>query len=235
MSEKVAAGAQASTEAPAAGKPPAPQGGDGKAAAAAGEKPGEKAGEPKPGEAAAGTELKGKATADQGKAGEPGAQPKAPEKYELKVPEGGDAYIGTEDLKFIEEVARANDWTQQEAQAEITSAVERAQTREKGMAVKFLAELKGDQDYGGEKLETTQRLAKKAIDRIFPTGHRLRERFVAQMNREIIGNNLLYAAALAEVGRMLGEDAPGQARPAAGTKDDAASKLYDHPTSRVAG
>lgn len=223
-----AAGAQASTEAPKADATA-----DAAAAAAAA-----KAGETKPGDEGKGKETpaageKPAATDEASKAAAAAAAAKAPAKYELKVPDGGDQYIGAEDLKFIEEVARANDWTQDEAQGEIASAVERATKREKQQGAALLAELKADEDYGGDKLEETQTLTKKAIDRIFPVGHRLREKFLAQMSREVIGNNLVYAAALAEVGRMLGEDSPAASRQRS-AGGDAASKLYDHPTSKTA-
>lgn len=222
-----ATGAQASTEAP---KP----GGDATAdAAAAAAAAATKAGDTKTG-GEAGKETPAPAATDEAsKAAAAAAAAKAPDKYELKVPDGGDQYIGADDLKFIEEVARTNDWTQDEAQAEIASAVERATKREKAMGAKFLEELKADADYGGDKLEETQTLSKKAIDRIFPVGHRLREKFLAQISREVIGNNLVYAAALAEVGRMLGEDSPGATRQRT-AEGDAASKLYDHPTSKGA-
>jgi hypothetical protein len=217
-----AAGAQGDTKAP---------GDEGKAAAAVAAG----AGESKPGEEGKAAAAAGAAAADTGgKAGAGKETPKAPDKYALKVPDSGAEYIGDEDLKYIEQVARESDWTNDEAQAEIDAAVTRASAREKAQAAKYLEEFKADADYGGDKLEATQKLTKKAIDRIFPVGHRLRDRFLKTMNREVYGNNLVLAAALAEVGRLMGEDSPTQGRSSSGGSGDAASKLYDHPTSKAA-
>jgi len=159
---------------------------------------------------------------------------KAPDKYALTIPEAGASFLGPDDLAFVEEVARANDWTNEEAQAEIQAHVERATAKETKLAATLLAELTADKDYGGTKLAETQQRARAAIDRIFPAGHRLRDPFLKVFNRGTVGNNLLYVAALAEVGRMMGEDSPAHTRASgAGAKDDVASTLYDHPTSRA--
>lgn len=233
MADEKGAAAQASPEA-AAGKT-GEQAGAAAAATDAG-KTGAAAAETKTGAAAAGD---GKTTADGkqetgSKAGEGTPQPKAPAKYELTVPEGGDAYIGEADLEFIQEAARANDWTNEEAQTEINAAVERAKEREKKQADGYLTELKADEDYGGKKLDANRLLISKAIDRVYPVGHKFRERFLKTVNREVIGNNPVIFGFLTEIGRMLGEDSPGIHRSASGGGGDAASKLYDHPTSKAA-
>lgn len=228
-------GAQGSTEAPKGDQTPG-AGEQGKGAAAAGEqKTEQKTGDNQPaGEQGKGTEgTEGKQGEKGGKADDQAGQSKAPATYELKLPEGGDAYIGEQDLTFIQEVARNNDWTNEEAQNEINAAVERAAAREEAAGKKFLEELKADEDYGGTKLEETQRLANKAIDAVFPKGHRLRDRMLGVMNRKLVGNNLAVAAFMAEVGRRVSEDAPGQT-PSTGGKGDAASKLYDHADSKAA-
>jgi hypothetical protein len=183
--------------------------------------------------AADGKKDDGKASTDTGsKAADAKAEAKAPEKYELTVPEGGAQYIAADDLAFIEEVARANDWTNDEAQAEINASVERATARETAQAAKLLSELKADKDYGGEKLADTQRLATAAINKVFPVGHRLREGFLQQFNRGVVQNNLLYLAFLAEIGRQMGEDSPAHSQSTSGRSgQDLASKLYDHPDS----
>lgn len=179
-----------------------------------------------------------------GSEGKPGDQaggattpPKAPDKYELTIPAGGEQYLGSEDLTYIEGVARESGWTNDEAQAEIASAVARSQAREEAASAKLLADFKADKDYGGANLEQTQQLSKRAIDRIFPDGHRLREPLLSTLGRKTVANNVTIVAFLAEVGRLMGEDTPGATRAggaATGTGDQAkADKFYDHPTSKA--
>lgn len=179
-------------------------------------------------DAAAGADGKGKEPPTQ-----EATTPKAPAKYELKVPDAHKARIGSAELKFFEEVARSNDWTQEDAQAEVEKHIELAIARETEAATAALAAFTADPDYGGDNLAQTQLLAQRAVNRIFPEGHKLREPFQELMSRPIVKDNLLYAAALAEVGRMMGEDTTtGGRAPAGGTKD-AASSFYDHPTSKA--
>jgi hypothetical protein len=175
----------------------------------------------------------GKTQGDQADAGKPAS--KVPDKYELKIPEGGEQYLGPEDLTYFEGVARASEWSNEDAQAEIAEAVARAKAREEAAGAKLLADLKADKDYGGANLETTQRLANAAVDRVFPEGHRLRDSFLQTFNRKSVGNNLTYLAFLAEVGRMMGEDSPGATRGGhnRGGDQDKANKFYDHPTSKA--
>lgn len=174
---------------------------------------------------------------DEGTKPEPaskdGTPPKAPEKYDFKVPDTGKPYVGAADLKFFDEVARANDWTQAEAQAELELHVDRAAAREKELATEAFQVLDKDPDYGGDKLPQTQQLAQRAIDHLLPEGHKLREAFLAQWARPLVKNNVLYVGLLAEVGRMLSEDATQTGRSSGGGGKTAEDTLYDHPTSRA--
>ncbi len=251
MGKDAAAGAQAHTESATTEKtqtssstPASGQATGAQAAGKTGETTGQAGGAAAAtSEAAAGTEKTG--TTTEGAQGAAGAEPggkddtagaasKVPEKYELKVPEGGEEYFRAKDLEFIAEVAKANQWTQEEAQAELVAAAERAKAREESLGQEYLEQLKADEDYGGAHLEETQRLSRKAIDRIFPPGHRLRDEFKKFMNRGVVGNHLLTVAALAEVGRLMSEDSPGQTLSAApGAGDSAADKLYDNPASKA--
>jgi hypothetical protein len=138
-----------------------------------------------------------------GKAGDEG-QPKAPDKYELKVPTG--AQLGDADLKYIEEIARKNDWTNDEAQAELDAQIDLEQSRVAERTARYLIETKGDADFGGAKLDETTQLARKAVNTIFPEGHRLREAFLQDLNGSGIGNKLTVVAFLATVGKHFSED-----------------------------
>lgn len=163
-----------------------------------------------------------------GKADEAQPQSKAPEKYALKVPDGGEAHIAADDLAYIENVGRANNWTNDEAQAEIDKAVELGQKRETARSEKLLGAFKADKDYGGDNFGKTQLLAEQAVNRVFPEGHRYRDEFLKTMNIPTVKNNVVFSAFLAEIGTLMAEDTGpgGRSFAAAGTKKDPADVLY---------
>lgn len=169
-------------------------------------------------------------TETSGKAGEAVAEPKAPEKYELKVPDDAKAYVDADDLKYLETIARASNWTNEDAQA----ALEEHLVTVQAQSARFLEATKADPNYGGEKLAETQRRARAVIDRIRPVGHERRDRFLAFMGRGGAGNHVEVLSFLADLGKAMGEDSPTQSRSAqAGGGEDTAAMLYDHPTSRA--
>jgi hypothetical protein len=157
------------------------------------------------------------------------AESKAPEKYDLKVPDAGAAFVEDADLKFLEKVARENNWTNDEAQA----ALEEHLTTLQAQSDRFLTETKADKTYGGDKLEETQRLAKSIVDKIRPAGHARRDSFLRFMGRGGAGNHIEVLSFLADLGKAIGEDTTGHTRPAAKDGVSAADKLYDNPTSKV--
>ena len=164
------------------------------------------------------------------KAGEPEAPPKAPEKYALKVPDAGAAFIDDADLKDLETVARAANWSNEDAQAALDEHIARVQAR----SDRYLAATKADPEYGGEHLTESQRLAKRVIDRVRPTDHKRRESFMAFLNRDGAGNHIEVLSFLADLGKMMGEDSPAHGRSiSGGSGKDAAATLYDHPTSQA--
>lgn len=183
-------------------------------------------GETKPGTAGKeGTAGKdGQQAADANKGGKAGEQttPKAPEKYALKLPDGG--RLDESDLAEVEKVARANDWTNEEAQA----AIEEHDKLVLAQSDRFLATTKADADYGGDKLGESQKLARAVIDKVRPAGHARRESFLKFVNRGGAGNHIEVVAFLADLGKLMAED--GATGGEGGNKKDGgdvASKLYD--------
>jgi len=164
------------------------------------------------------------------KAGEAAAKPKAPEKYSLEVPEANKAIADPALQQRIEEIARASDWSNDDAQAALNEALSLKQQEIDGWA----ALTKADPDYGGEKLAETQKLAQRAIDRIRPTGHARRDSFLKLVTGSGFGNHLEVVSFLADLGRMMSEDTGARGRASTGGGADAASKMYDHPTSKAA-
>lgn len=158
--------------------------------------------------------------------------PKAPEKYELVVPETGKAYAVPLLLEAIETSARANDWTNAEAQEELNERLTFAQAFIQKKSDAYLAATKADPEYGGAKFEETERLGRQLIDRIRPPGHARRESFLTFLGTEGAGNNIDVASFLADIGKQMGEDAPGRGRASGHGPPDGASKLYDHSDSR---
>jgi hypothetical protein len=223
-------GAAGTTEG-AAGTPPPAAGTTGAADA------GKAGGETKaPGTTAAGTTPPAPGTGSEPGSTAAGTPPaKAPDKYELRIPEGGERFVGPDDLKFVENVARANGWTQEEAQAELADAVKRSAARETQVSAAFLESAKADREYGGAQFGETQRLAQRAIDRIRPDGHARRASFLSVLERGGAKNNIEVLAFLADLGKGMSEDAPGAHRSAMQhTSESVAEKFYDHPSSRAA-
>lgn len=136
-----------------------------------------------------------KAAADK-KAAEEAAKGKAPEKYELKAPEGSAV-----DLARLEALARENNLSNDDAQA----MVEAAHAITVKQSEDWLAELKGDKTYGGEKLTETQRLANLVVDKVRPKGSPRGDAFRKLLSSGV-GNNLEVASFLADLGKMLKED-----------------------------
>lgn len=149
------------------------------------------------------------------------AAKRAPEKYTLTKPEGD--HLDDDDIKFVEETARKADWSNEEAQAALVehNALVAQQ------AQRYLEAAKADKDYGGEKLAETQRLARKAIDKLRPEGHTRRESFLKFINRAGAGNHPEVLAFLADFGKMIGEDTSTGGQGGSQTEQSVADKLYN--------
>lgn len=160
------------------------------------------------------------------------AQPKAPEKYQLQVPDGAKAHVDEGFLSRVEKTAREGDLSNDEAQAFLEDTIAHVTIQ----ANSWADETRAHPTYGGDKLPETQRLAKAAIDRVFPAGHAMRASFDSFLSRGGAGNNINVVAFLAEVGRLMGEDKPAHGRTSGsvGTSpQDKAAVLYDHPDSKA--
>jgi hypothetical protein len=164
------------------------------------------------GDAATGTTKAG--SAESGKTGEAGAQgttaqagtadakPKTPEKYELKLPEGG--HLEQSDLDYLAGIAKQAGWSNEEAQA----AVDEQNAAIHAQSDRWLAETRADKDYGGDKLELSQRLARAVISKVRPPGHPRRDAFIRFIDRGGAGNQIEVVAFLADLGKLMAEDGP---------------------------
>lgn len=163
----------------------------------------------------------GKSDDDKGgKDGEAGAKPKAPEKYELTLPEGG--RLTASDLKQIEAVARAEGWTNEETQARLVAHSEALEAQ----SAAFLAETEADATYGGEKLEETQKLARTVLERVRPAGTPRGDALRGLLNRSGYGNNIEVISFLADLGKMMREDGHESGPSGGSSKKSAEEVLY---------
>lgn len=158
-----------------------------------------------------------------GKAGDQSGQPKAPDSYTLTVPKGAEDYLDATDLERHAEIAKANGWTNEEAQA-YTEAVADAIAEQ---SQSFRARTEADTTWGGKKLAETQQLASRFLDRIAPKGDPLGDEFRSILVKTGYGNNLAVIAAMARGGKMMAEDGgAGGVAPAGGNARTAAQILY---------
>jgi hypothetical protein len=179
--------------------------------------------------AAAGAEgARGTAGAEPGgKAAEVKAEAKAPEKYVLTVPDDAAAFVDDADLKYLKDAARKAGWSNEDAQA----ALEEHVATVKAQSDRWAAETTADSEYGGDRLVETQRLARAVIDRVRPAGHARRDPFLRFLGRGGAGNHVEVISFLADLGKLMGEDAPGHSRATGAESKEPAKRLYDHPTS----
>lgn len=157
-----------------------------------------------------------------GKGDEGAPKPKAPEKYALKIEGDAKTYVTDADVKYLEDVARKADWTNEEAQAALD---EHVQTMAAASA-RYAEETKADKTYGGDNFDQTRTLANAAIDAIRPAGHPRRESFNAFLARGGAGNHIEVVSFLADLGKLLGEDRPAKGGGGPKQEKSMADKLY---------
>lgn len=147
---------------------------------------------------------------------------KAPEKYELKLPEKN-PHLDATDLSAVEALAKAEGWTNEEAQAEL----EARGTALAGLSTKFLEATKADKEYGGDKFPETERLALLALNTLRPAGTPRGDSVRSMLNKTGFGNHVEWISLLADIGKLMAEDGHmgGGAGGGSQTKD-LANKLY---------
>lgn len=157
----------------------------------------------------------------QNKGNEPPPAKKAPDKYELKIPEK--STLNDSDVKAIETIARENGWTNEEAQL----ALQHHHDTLLEQSAQFLEATKADKTYGGENLARSQARAKAVIDKIRPATHPRAAAFKALLDRSGYGNHIEIVSFLADLGAQLDEDGGATGDGTAGQESkDAAAVLY---------
>jgi len=155
----------------------------------------------------------GKQTETGGKDGADAS--KAPEKYELAIPDGADQWLDDADLKNFEKSARAKGLTNEQAQAHIDEYADSLATQ----SAAFREETSKHPKYGGDNLAETQRLATLALDRVRPANTAEGKAIRQLLARTGYGNNVHIVGLLADLGKMMAEDSPAHGTGAGQLKD----------------
>jgi hypothetical protein len=134
---------------------------------------------------------------------EPPAAPPAatgPATYALTLPAGG--HVDADDLKKIEAMARANQWTNDDAQAFVDERAAQIQAAATG----FLEETKAHPVYGGAHFDETQKHVDAAVERFRKPGTPEGDRFKAFLDKSGYGNHIEVMSFLADLGSAMAED-----------------------------
>jgi hypothetical protein len=134
----------------------------------------------------------------------PDAGAKVPDVYTLKAPEGSEEWITKDVLEQTAAIAKAQGWTNEQAQAHLDEHVDATVARNTFL----LEQTKSDPIYGGEHLEATQQLTRRIVDKVRPPGHPRREAFEKMLAVTGYGNHIEVVSFLADLGKMMREDQP---------------------------
>lgn len=166
-----------------------------------------------------------KAIADKAAADE-AAKTKAPDKYDIKIPDGAKDWLDDADLKDLEGKARAKGLTNEQLQSVVDARADELAAQ----SAAFRTQTESDPIVGGDKLPETQRLSKIAMDRLHPVGTADGDAFRGFLKKTGYGNHVQVVKHFASLGKLMAEDGHvqgGGAKPA----KDAAATLYDKTPS----
>lgn len=141
-----------------------------------------------------------------------GDKPQAPAKYELTVPEGG--HVDEADAKALETIARAKNWTNDQAQQALTEHAASLAAQ----SGRFREELNAHAEIGGDKLPVTETTVRAVLDRFLPASQPEGARLRADLTKNGYGNYAPLVLLLARIGHAMGEDKPGQQSGGGGNK-----------------
>lgn len=151
---------------------------------------------------------------------ETGTPEGAPEKYELTLPEASPFSVN--DVAMFESEARTLGLTNEAAQTLVDARVATV----KAAGAKFYAELEADPEVGGDKLDESITLAKKAKDYLFPPDSEDGQMIESLFRSTGIGNHKTLVRGLSRLGRLLSEDTVASRVAGGGAEKTAAFALY---------
>jgi outer membrane biosynthesis protein TonB len=148
-------------------------------------------------------------------------QPKPPEKYDLTLPDGADTWLDQADVTHIEALAKTNGWTKEQAQSALEQHVDALATQSQA----FRTATEADPIYGGDHLERTQTLARRALDRVRPAGTPHGDALRSLLTKTGYGNHLEVVSLLADLGTLMAEDSPTSSGSGGGVATKTAAEI----------
>ena len=148
------------------------------------------------------------------------AASKPPEQYVLTVPEGG--RVLARDVARIETIAKANGWTNDQAQAALDGHAAEVDALNTAMQAETMA----DATYGGGHWPETQKLANSVLDKLRPAGTTRGDAFRSLLVTTGYGNSLEVISFLADLGKLMAEDRPAHAAGGGGGRKSDAEVLF---------
>lgn len=157
-----------------------------------------------------------------GKDGGDTPKPKADTPLKLTVPEGAETFIGDEDVTRVLELAKANGWTQEQAQTVLESTADDLAEQSRS----FREATEADPVYGGKNLEATQQHASRALAAMWPKDSQEFKDLGKLLQRTGYGNHRLIVGGLANLGKLMAEDSGPVGGSGGGAKRDPVEVLY---------
>jgi hypothetical protein len=150
-----------------------------------------------------------------------------PEKYELKAPEKSP--LTPEAIKRVEEYAKANKLTQDEAQRELIRENDSVKRLQEGVneAMKqqvdrWINEVKSDPEIGGENYTRTVQRAQLGVAKVGNA------KLIDRLNKSGLGNDPELVRAFAKVGALFEDDKAVHAgNPVSAAQPDVLKVMYD--------
>jgi len=162
---------------------------------------------------------------DDGGGKDDDGKPKAPDSYDLKLPEGTN--LDDAALEQITERARKLGLTQEQAEKlleqENTNAAKAAEQQQetwKSQVEEWGKAVKSDKEIGGDKYDATVKASRQAVERF--ASPELKK----ALNETGFGNHPELVRCFAKIGKAMGEEQPASGSPGGGAAKDTASILY---------
>jgi hypothetical protein len=127
-----------------------------------------------------------------------------PETYTLNIPQADVEFADDKDLERIAVIAKANQWSNEDAQAELAAQIDLRRTAH----TQLYAEAQAHPEIGGDKLEAAGQRAKAFMDKLLPATEPDGARLRRDLQRLGLSNYPPLVVLLARAGAAMAEDSP---------------------------
>lgn len=155
------------------------------------------------------------------------AKPVPPEKYELTIPDGAEAFIDAATVTAMSARAKQRGWTNDQAQAELEELADSLAAQ----STAWRSETEADPVYGGDKLADNQRVIGQLLDRYAPADDPLGAELRADLARSGYGNKRAAFAFLSKIAHAMREDRPGAPAGSGSTGGEKTLTEHLYPTT----